>query len=239
MPAFPAGGAAIAAPVPPYPLYNSAPNFIVNAMPATFSPFSGPAGSPFDAKTYTTTVYTPHPATGKVLNTADHSTGGLSTGIGMALNDSNDQAGLLGIGNPLYSRLIPASVNNFMDDYIPGVSLPSGVAATDARLTAIGGGKMVETPVKAGDWSNTVSTPVPYVAQPLLAMGNGGSRDAGAGPAFTGFGMKLVTAAAPVAQGAVIETGFVNRTAYSGSALLLQTGQNAFGSGTVASAAVT
>lgn len=238
MPAFPAGGGTVSAPVPLYPLYNSNAVFVVNAPAVILSPFSGPTGSPFDAKMYPPGTYTPGPAA-RVANTADHSTGAMNTGIGHALNDSNDQSGLLGIGNPLFDPTKPASVNNFIDSYQPGLSTPAVGAAADARYLAIGGGKSVITPGPGTDYSIGVSNPVPYAAQPILSSGNGGSRDAGAGPAFTGFGMKLVTAAADVAQGAVIETGFVNRTAYAGSPLVLKSGQNAYGSATTASPAVT
>lgn len=236
MPAFPSGGAAVAVP-PLYPDYVSNAVFVVGGNSASFSPFSGPKGSPFDAKTYDPTVYTPNPSTGKIANTADHSTGALCTGIGFESTDSGQL--VAGIGNPLYSAAIPASVNNFSDSYVPGQTLPSGSAAPDARLLAIGGGKSVITPGPGTDYSIGVSTPVPYVSQPILDMGVGGSRDAGAGPAFTGFGMKLVTAAADVAQGAVIETGFVNRTAPAASGIVLKSGNNAFGSATAASPAVT
>jgi hypothetical protein len=125
-------------------------------------------------------------------------------------------------------------VSGYDDDEAPGLVMPDGTAAVDSRLINIGGGKAVATPVKAGDYSNTVSTPVPYVAQPLLAFGNAGSRDAGAGPIFTGFGMKMVTAAGAVATGAAIEAGFVNR-----SGIAMVTGDSQFGSNTVATAAVT
>jgi len=53
-----------------------------------------------------------------------------------------------------------------------------------------------------------------------MAFGMGGSRDAGAGPAFTGFGMKATLAAADVAFAGVIETGFVNRQGSSDSKAL-------------------
>jgi hypothetical protein len=66
----------------------------------------------------------------------------------------------------------------------------------------------------------------------MAGFGNGGSRDAGAGPAFTGFGAKMVTATAIVANGAAIEAGYVNRSGVS-----MAIGQSAFGSSTTANAA--
>jgi hypothetical protein len=61
--------------------------------------------------------------------------------------------------------------------------------------------------------------------------GNVGSRDAGAGPAYTGFSTKMVTATGAVANGAAVEAGFTNR-----SGVALVTGQSVFGSSTAASA---
>ncbi len=88
----------------------------------------------------------------------------------------------------------------------------------------IGGGK-----------SDATGAPVPYTAGFGLGMaGNGGSRDAGAGPAFQGFRIKTVTATGAVANGAAVETGFTNR-----SGVALVTGQSVFGSATAASGAVT
>jgi hypothetical protein len=126
-------------------------------------------------------------------------------------------------------------MSGFTDNYTPGVTMPDGLtAATQAILTCIGGGKSVITAGAGTDWSKGTSAPVPYVAQPLLAFGNAGSRDAGAGPAFTGFGIKTVTAVADVAAAGVIETGFVNR-----QGAVLKTGASQFGSSTTAAAAVT
>lgn len=176
----------------------------------TMNPFSGPKGSPFDAKSFNPTT--------RVLEAdpTNLSTGGLSTGIGFG-------------PSPIFNPTAPASIKaaGFSDDYTPGVSLPSGVAATQAILTAIGGGKSTAT-VNGG------APTVPYVAQPILGFGNGGSRDAGAGPAFTGFAAKTVTAAGTVAIGAAIEAGFVNRSVRS-----LVIGESAFGSATATSPAVT
>lgn len=173
------------------------------------SPFSGPTNSPKDARKIDSwsegaPVY--------ANDATNYSTGGLNTGIGFNGNH------ILAPGTVKAS-----SEGNFTDDYTPGVSLPSASAATGAILTAIGGGK-----------SDVSGVSVPYAVQPLLGFGNGASRDAGAGPAFTGFSEKMVTAPGAVAEGAVIETGFVNRL---GRALV--TGESGFGNATAASAAVT
>lgn len=177
------------------------------------SPFSGPKGSPFGGRTITswtdgTPDYTDDPT--------NVSTGGLNTGIGFG-------------SPPVIGLTAPQSIKDagFNDDYTPGVTLPGLTAATTAILTAIGGGKST---ANVGGNAPTV----PYVAQPLLMAGNGGSRDAGAGPAFTGFGTKTVTATATVANGAAVEAGFVNRSGQS-----ITTGQSVFGSSTTASPAVT
>lgn len=163
------------------------------------NPFSGPKGSPFDRD-----------------QAGNHSTGALSTGIGFGCN--------LVIG-----PTAPQSIKDkgFSDDYIPGTSLPSGVLATDAKLTCIGGGKSTAC-------VNGIAPTVPYLVQPLLAFGDDGSRDAGAGPAYTGFAVKMVTAAGAVALDAAIETGWLNRSPQA-----LVTGQSAFGNSNAASAAVT
>jgi hypothetical protein len=181
----------------------------------TMSPFSGPKNSPFDARTITGWGANGVPTYANDPN--NFSTGGLSTGIGFGANNF-----IIGPTNP-------QSVKDagFNDEYTPGVTLPSGSAATTAILLAIGGGK--STANVAGD-----APTVPYVAQPILGFGNGGSRDAGAGPAFTGFGMKLVLASGAVANGIAIETGFLNRTG-----IAMVSGQSSFGSNTTASAAVT
>jgi len=177
------------------------------------SPFSGPKGSIGDKD-----------------SSNNASTGGLSTGIGFGLDNSRP-----GI-TKLYAAVagIEQHLQNYTDDYTPGVTLPNGVAATDSRLVAIGGGKNVMTAGSGTDWSRATSAPVPYTAGfGLMAWGNGASRDGGAGPAFTGFGLKAVTAAADVAAAAVIETGFVNR-----SGVVLKQGLSQFGSASAASAAL-
>ena len=95
----------------------------------------------------------------------------------------------------------------------------------------IGGGRNVITNVGL---PTEKSTPTPWVGTFLLGFGNGGNRDAGAGPAFTGFQVKIVTAAADITNGGVVETGWVNR---NGATLL--TGLSAFGSAVAASPAPT
>lgn len=163
------------------------------------SPFSGPSGSILDND-----------------NTGEASTGALNTGIGFGANSP--------IFSAPASETIPAA--GFNDDYTPGITMPDGEDAEDARLTAIGGGysKAAEDGEAATD---------PYNAVPLLGFGAGTSRDAGSGPEHTGYSIKTVTASGTVANGAEIESGFVNRTGVS-----LTTGQSAFGSATAASDAV-
>jgi hypothetical protein len=139
------------------------------------------------------------------------STGGLSTGIGFG-------------SPPIIGVTAPASIlaAGFNDDYTPGATKPDGTATTDATYMYIGGGKSLATGVSS-----------PYTAgYGIGGAGQGGSRDAGAGPAYTGFPAKIVTAAGAVAIGAVVETGFTNR---SGAALT--TGQSVLGSSGTASAA--
>lgn len=185
------------------------------------SPFSGPKGSPFDKD-----------------QAGNNSTGALCTGIGINATRRIN----ISTGTSPFTAPGAIKAAGFTDDYTPGVSMPcfpgtgfngAPASATTAILTAIGGGKSVITP-GPGNTGLGVSTVSPYAVQPLLGFGNGGSRDAGAGPAFTGFPVKMVTAAAGVAVGAVIETGFVNR----GEAAMV-TGDSEFGSSTTASAAIT
>lgn len=174
------------------------------------SAFSGPKGSPFDAQQFNPTTLV------KEAAPTNLSTGALTTGIGLGATH-------------IISPTAPQSIKDagFTDDATPGVTLPSGVAATSSILVAIGGGKSTAC-------VDGIAPTVPYTAGfQILGFGNGGSRDAGAGPAFTGFGAKMVTATGAVANGVAIETGFLNR-----SGLPMTTGQSAFGSATAASAAV-
>lgn len=182
-----------------------------------FDPLSGPKGSPLDKGSAGTA-----------------STGALCTGIGIGPN--------VIIGAVGGSAPVGIFLAGFNDNMVPGEKItvyaaapPPGVVTTDiadSNRMYIGGGRMIANatvPDKAT---------VPFVASPytagiaLCAAGNGGSRDAGAGPAFTGFPMKLVTAAGAAANGAVVETGFVNR-----SNIALVTGQSVFASDIAALAA--
>lgn len=139
------------------------------------------------------------------------STGALSTGIGFG-------------SPPIIGLTAPASIKEagFSDDYVPGVTKPAGTSSSDSTYMYIGGGK-----------SDALGAPVPYTAGFALAgAGNGASRDGGAGPAYTGFPMKMVTATGTAANGAAVESGFTNRSGVS-----LSTGQSVFGSNTTQNAA--
>jgi hypothetical protein len=177
----------------------------------TFDALSGPKGSPFDAKKPN------YISGGAFVNDPDNvSTGALSSGIGY------DKEVIKGI----VAQIAP----DFQDDLIVG-NRPSGVSGTPAIgvMRYIGGGRST----LSGNPGNQVVATAPYTAGTnILGAGNGGSRDAGAGPAFTGFEIKMVTATGSTANAAVIETGWVNR-----SGVTLLTGQSTFGSAVAASAA--
>jgi hypothetical protein len=137
------------------------------------------------------------------------STGALSTGIGYGLTVGPIDKGLF----PTNAAAIRAA--GFNDDGGEG-------AGFNSTAVYIGGGR-----------SNADGSPNPYTAGfAPCGAGNGGSRDGGTGPAFKGFVHKMVTAVGAVANGAVIETGFVNRT---GAGLVLD--QSTFGSAVAAQAA--
>jgi hypothetical protein len=148
--------------------------------------------------------------------TGNSSTGALCTGIGFGAS--------VVINPPAPAAILAAGFNAVAK---PGTIMPDGTNAVDARLTCIGGGR-------SGPAVNGVAPNNPYAAQNLLGFGNGGARDAGAGPAFTGFPITMCTATADIAVGSNIIAAFVNRTAG-----VLKNGYSAFGSGTNASPAVT
>jgi len=180
-------------------------------QPVTFDLLSGPKGSPNDKDT-----------------TGNASTGALATGIGYG---PEVVLGLL----PLY-QTNPAAINRqgFTDDYTPGVSTVTGAASTDSRYMYIGGGRSKTS--GSPSYSNPAGVAgINYYTAGfgIGAAGSGGSRDAGAGPAFTGFAIKMVTATGTVANGAAIEAGWTNRAGVS-----LAVNQSSFGSSTAASAAV-
>jgi hypothetical protein len=191
-------------------------------MPVIMSPFSGPKNSPFDAQVWPTNVWPPA-AGSRVNDPLNVSTGALSTGIGFGLN-----AKVPGIQT---STMLPVGndQSGYNDDYTPGVTTPAGGVAADGRYLSIGGGKC-NAPTLA---TFGVATPVPYIALPLLAFGNGASRDAGTGPVYTGFSIKTVTAVADVAAAAAIETGYQNR-----SGVTVKSGASQFGSNTTSSPVV-
>ena len=203
------------------PAVNMGTSTTVPANPSTgsavlMSLFSGPKNSPLDARTitgYTNTI------TGQVgvpiyaNDPTNYSTGQMATGIGFGLTPVIDFPP---------GTNIPAA--GFTDSYIPGVTLPSGVAATSSILMAIGGGKSEAT--QDGECETSPYTTGLGIGQ----FGSGASRDATAGPIYQGFNAKMVTAIGSTAPGVDIEAGFVNRTVVT-----MTTGQSAFGSATAAS----
>lgn len=223
MPALNAGSPAVPAANP------STGTFVI------MSPFNGPKGSPLDAKSLpggAGSVYGAQNVPVLIADPTNYSTGAINTGIGF------DAAVVIGL-------TAPQSIKDagFSDDYTPGISTrtisPALQNATTSTLVAIGGGR---SNIVAGTGPNgngspaseRVSATVPYTAGfQLLGFGNGGNRDAGAGPAFTGFGIKMVTAVASVAVGAAIEAGFLNRGIRT-----LVTGESSLGSAVAASPAV-
>lgn len=153
--------------------------------------------------------------------TGNASTGALCTGIGMGPN-----ADLFGFNPGPFN----GNYSNMPLNYVPGVTKPDGTAATDSTLMYIGGGRCAAA-------SNGTAAVTPYTAGFGIGMaGNGGARDGGTGPAFTGFTGKVATAAAAVASGANIVTGTPNVVNRSG--VTLPAGYTQLGVVDAASAAV-
>lgn len=172
---------------------------------------SGPKGSPFDKD-----------------NSGNASTGALSTGIGF---DGDVMNPAFNPATNTITSLGGIRAAGFNDDYTPGVTKPDGTASANSTLCYIGGGRSTI----AGGVAGGLSTVTPYTAGfGLVGAGQSGNRDGGSGPAFTGFVTKTVTATGAVANGAAVETGFVNRSGFS-----LVSGQSVFGSATAALAAPT
>jgi hypothetical protein len=148
-------------------------------------------------------------------NSGNASTGALCTGIGFGCNAGNPK---INIATGTTPATAAQAIKNagFTDD------TGDGVGAANSTVIYIGGGRSTNT-----------GAPNPYTAGFVPGnAGNGGSRDAGAGPAFTCFVGKWVTATATVANGAVVETGWVNRSGVSISAT-----DSVFGSASASQAA--
>jgi hypothetical protein len=142
-----------------------------------------------------------------IARNADGSAAGISTGIGFG-------------SPPIVGLTAPSSIQaaGFSDDYVPGLTMPDGSTAPDSRLWCVGGGRTLPSGAPG----------TPYTAGSGLPMaGNGGSRDAGGG---AGFATRMVTATASVANGGVVEAGFLNRSGQT-----ITNGQSVFGSATAAS----
>lgn len=200
----------------------------------TFSLLSGPKGSPLDVRKIT--GYTNgNPTYANDAANQKPSTGGLSTGLGFGAGSP------LRVGDPAVAGQIgptaPQSIQKagFTDDYVPGITKPDGTASANSTIMHIGGGRMIQNTGTTAADPGRPFIPSPYTAGWGIGnAGNGGSRDAGAGPAFTGFTMKMVTnpGTAVIANGGTVEAGFVNRI----GANLLGSGST-FGSAVAASAA--
>src|SRR5580765_3103096 len=165
-----------------------------NGAVVTFDLLSGPKGSPFDVRRITGYVNGAPTYANDAANQFP-STGGLSTGIGYG-----EQSPIINTPGAFATAALAIRARGFDDDEIPGATKPDNTAAADSTFMYIGGGK---TTIVAGTGPNgngwptqaKVASPVPYVAGfGIGGAGQGGSRDAGAGPAFTGFPMKMVTA---------------------------------------------
>jgi hypothetical protein len=199
-------------------------------------PVSGPKGSLLDARSITgwqtTGVVGANgmPTYGAMTGPSSLSTGALCTGIGFGL--AVGPTGLTGVVGTGTDR---DDTGNFTSQCIPGTSLPSNVAATDARLLYIGGGL-----------SNASGVATPRVVSEICAAGGGrylpsavagSSRDGGTNQ---GFGMKNVIAPSDIAFGSVIVTGFINRSSRQNDVtgeedqITLLTARAQFGSATAA-----
>jgi hypothetical protein len=147
-------------------------------------------------------------------NSGNATTGALCTGIGFGCN-----AGVpINISTGTSPATAAQALRNagFTDD------TGDGVGAANSTVIYIGGGRSTNT-----------GAPNPYTAGFVPGnAGNGGSRDAGSGPAFTCFVGKWVTATGSVANGAVVETGWVNR-----SGVTIVATESVFGSASASQAA--
>ncbi len=186
-----------------------------------FCALSGPKGSPLDVRRIDSwDAATKMPQYVNDAANQTPSTGGMSTGIGFGCNAGGPK---MNVFNGAKDAPDSIRLRGFTDDKGDGV----GVANSTGIY--IGGGRSTASAAKLG---------IPFAPEPYTAgfvpgnAGNGGSRDAGAGPAFTCFVGKFVTATGAVANGAAVETGYVNR---SGVALVAT--ESVFGSASAAQAA--
>lgn len=217
------------------PIYTDAA--AVTARFVLMDPLSGPSGSPLNGNN----------SIGGNM-TYPSATGGLSNCIGFGARNAQNSGSLTkGLPSIPPGALSPntstAAANaagcDYIDDLLIGVRpawAPAGATGdpakpvrADSEMVYIGGGRSNI----AGGLPGGLSVNAPYTQGTNVAgFGNGGSRDAGAGPAFTSFAAKIVTATATVANGAVVETGFANRSGGS-----ITNGQSTFGSATAATVA--
>jgi hypothetical protein len=184
----------------------------------THDPMSGPKGSPFDSSKVDYTTGSPAGWNAStripivVNDPLNVSTGGLSTGIGFGAPPI--------IGGAAVAGIFPDK--NFTDDYVPGQSTPAAVAAADARYMYIGGGRSTIVNgsgygLAAGGngypvgWFTSQPSPYALTGVAICQAGQGKARD-GATRTTCGFPTKFVTAAGAVANGAVVEAGFQNRS---------------------------
>ena len=116
------------------------------------------------------------------------------------------------------------------ESYVLSVNQGGTQNNVDSNYMYIGGGRSI---MVAGSPPAGEAGANPYTAGiEILGAGNGASRDAGAGPAFTGFAMKMVTAAGDaIDNGDVVETGWTNRSGET-----INTDDSVFGSDVTASA---
>jgi hypothetical protein len=160
-----------------------------------FDPLSGPKGSPLDRG-----------------GSSYSSTGALQTGIGYSALP------VIAIQPGDVPATAPGAISRagFTDNQIPGETTPQKgtINTINSNFMYIGGGRQV-TGAGGVNIAGAAGTS-PYTAGvAICGAGNAGVRDGGAGPAFTGFPIKMVTATGTVANGAAIEAGFNNRSGVS------------------------
>jgi hypothetical protein len=176
-----------------------------------FDALSGPKGSPLDVRIITGWVGGSPQYANDAAGQSQVSTGAMCTGIGFGCNVG---VPIRPIGGQTPAQAIRAA--GFTDDTGAGLAYPN------SSIIYMGGGRST---------NKGVANPYTEGYIPCNA-GNGGSRDGGAGPAFTGFVGKFVTATGAVANGAAVETGWINR-----SGVAIGANDSVFGSSNAAQAA--